>query len=382
MNNPTYLHAPKLAGELKPALTLGQGYPTSIKVTVGGAEKDVPVAYFWKDAIATGDYVHPATKQHLSIDAKRIDSLVEKFHAMRKAGIEIPAPKDHSARAEDNLGFVVDAKRDGDRLSLLHQVVGEDAALCALRNRCSLCIDPDFVDEKGRRWGDAFIHSAFTPTPVITGMGSFVPFAASRGPAAETPIYYLSAEERNPDMDFKALREALGAPADVPDDKLLEKVKELRTTATTNLSRAETAEAKVEELDTKVIHLSRAPTPPDPEVLRDRMELSAGRIDLAVEKGDMPPFIATKVKAMLGDKAKPNAFMLSRQADLGDRPVDFVLNLFDGAKLNPKPGSETPIQLGRDVPGDSDKDKPMTEERRKELLGASPGGQAVLAATK
>jgi hypothetical protein len=377
MSNPYYLHAQTL-GDLKPALTLGQGYPTSRKVKIGDVEKDIPVAYFWKDAIAVGEYVHPKTRQKLSVDAKRLDGLVEKFNAMRAAGIEVPAPMDHSARAADNLGFVVDARRNGDRLSLLHQVIGEDAALTALRNRCSLCIDPDFVDERGHRWGDAIVHSAFTPNPVITGMGEFVPFAASRDRQTETPIFYLSADERKFDMDFTQLREALGATADVPDDKLLDKVRELTTEKATALSRATAAETKAAELEGRVVSLSRAPAAPDPEVLRDRRELSVGRIDLAVERGDMPPFIADKLKAKVGDAAKPSAFMLSRQDDLGDRPVDFVLALFDGAKLAPKAGADTGVQtLSRAVPGEK-RDEPVSEDRRRELLGMTPLGNAAL----
>jgi hypothetical protein len=66
------------------------GLPTVITVDVGGKSKDVPVAYFWKDAIATGEYQHPKTGQKLSIDGARLDGLVSKFHEMKAAGVEIP----------------------------------------------------------------------------------------------------------------------------------------------------------------------------------------------------------------------------------------------------------------------------------------------------
>lgn len=362
MSKPYYLSAAEaLSDALTPALTLGQGYPTSRKVKVGDAEKEFPVAYFWKDVIPAGEFEDNKTGRRLSVPGKRLDGWVEKFHAMRAAGIEIPAPKDHSAKADDNLGFVLDAKRNGDRLSLLYQVIGEDGALVALRNRASVCIDPDYVDETGKHWGDAIIHSAFTPTPVITGMGEFVPFAASRDRQAETPIYYLSAEQGDPPMDLKALREALGAAADVPDEKLpdlaAQRLTALRTESTTALSRATAAEAKVSELDAKVVTLSRTPAAPDPEALRDRADLTVGRIDLAVSRGDLPPFIATKLKEKVNAGGKPNAFMLSRADDLGDRPVDFVLALFDGAKLNPPAGSKSGTQLlSREIPGQSETD--------------------------
>jgi hypothetical protein len=377
---PYYLSTADAVTDLRPALTLGQGYPTTLKVRVGDADKDVPVAYFWKDAISAGEYVHPATKQKLKVDSVRIDGWVDRFHKMRAAGIEVPTPTDHSSRAEDNIGFVVDARRNGDRLSLLHQVIGEDAALTALRNRCSLCIEPDYRDEKGRQWGDVFTHSAFTPVPVVSGMGSFVPFAASRDRQTETPIFYLSADERIPDMEFKQLREALGATADVPDDKLLDKVRELTSQTATNLSRATAAEAKVTELEGKVVTLSRTPATPDPEILRDRNDSKREKVEIAMSRGDLPKVIADKLIAKL-PADKPSAFMLSRSDDLDGTPVDFILGLFKDSKLGVAVGSQTGEQhlLSREVPGAvTNADKPMSDERRKALLSMTPDGLAII----
>jgi hypothetical protein len=372
MSNPLYLSAADL-GDSRLALTLGQGLPTSIKVKVGTAEKEFPVSYWRKPAIKCGKYVHPTTGQTLDVDAKRIDGWVDKFNQMRVAKREIPAPATHSDDPRDNLGYVIGAEREGDELSLTYQVIGEDGAVVAARNSCSICIDPDYRDESGKSWGEAIVHSAFTPKPVISGMGSFVPFAASRGAQAATPIYYLSTDTGGPMLDPKSLREALGAPVEIPDDKLIEhakgvaaKVKTAEADKTAALSRATAAETKVTELEGKVTNLSRAPAAPDPEILRDRRELSIGKIELSVQRGDMPPFIADKLKKMVGESAKPNAFMLSRSDDMGDRPVDAILAMFDGAKLAPKLGTQTPVQLSRAVPGDdpTDEDKELDAGRK------------------
>lgn len=173
--------------------------PTHRVVRVGGKKKKLPVAYFWKDVIGTGKYRHPITGQTFEVDEKRIDGWIKKYEKMRERGIEIPTPVDHSDRAEDNRGFVVGARRVGGKLQLLHQVIGEDGARMACRNRCSVFIDPEFTDEHGKNWGEVIAHSAFTPKPVISGQGEFVPFAASRaigsGKPRKVPVFYLSRQE-------------------------------------------------------------------------------------------------------------------------------------------------------------------------------------------
>jgi hypothetical protein len=179
--------------------------PTHKTVKVGGKRKQFPVAYFWKDVIGVGKFRHPITGQTFEVDEKRIDGWVRKYEKMREQGIEIPTPVDHSDNAEDNRGFVVGARRVGDKLQLLHQVIGEDGARLACRNRCSVYIDPEFMDEHGKNWGEAIAHSAFTPKPVISGQGEFVPFAASRatgsGKTRKVPVFYLS---RSKESDMAA----------------------------------------------------------------------------------------------------------------------------------------------------------------------------------
>ena len=173
---PLYL---RLAGKARTVRTRSSRLRTHRKVRIGGVRTRVPVSHFWKDVIGVGRFRHPVTGQTFEVDQARIDRWIAKFRRMREAGIEIPTPVDHSDRAEDNRGFVVDARRVGGKLQLLHEVVGEDAAKLALRNRCSVFIDPDYTDEHGKRWGEVIAHSAFTPKPVISGQGEFVPFAAS-----------------------------------------------------------------------------------------------------------------------------------------------------------------------------------------------------------
>ncbi len=340
-----------------------EGLPTTIKCKIGGVESEFPVSYWWKNVIASGDYVHPQTGQRLPVNAARIDGWVDKFNKMRGAGIDIHAPTRHSDDAKDNVGFVVKAERDGDKLRLLHQVIGEDGALMAARNLCSVKIDPNYIDEKGTNWGEAIVHSAFTPTPVITGMGPFIPaFAASRGQSNEIPEFHLSAPGV-PIMDLKLLRTELGAAADVTDEKVIE----LATSRLTTLkSQNVELSRKATDAETKVVELSRTPAAPDPEILRDRAELTLGRIDLAVAAGDLPPFIAQKVKGWISDaNGTPKPFMLSRQDGFNERPIDAILKLFEGAKLNPATGKVTTL-LRQDPDGGASGKEQEADKLRKD----------------
>lgn len=160
-----------------------------------------PVAYFWADGIRTGRYLHPAGQFELNVDEQRLDGWVANFHRMKAAGVDVPVPVDHSISARDNLGYVIDIKRDGDNLKLLHQLIGEDAIKLAARNKVSLGIDPQFVDGQGNAFGDCVIHSSLTPIPVVSGQGGFIPMA---GIAKTAMVFHLAANEplRNEHSDL------------------------------------------------------------------------------------------------------------------------------------------------------------------------------------
>lgn len=199
------------------------GLPDRIVTRLGGRRREVPVSYWEKDAIAVGRYRHPVTGQRFRVSRGRIDRWVRTFRRMRDAGVEVPVPVDHSDRAEDNRGFVVDARREGDRLRLVTQMIGEDGAVAAARNRCSVYVDR-LVDERERDWGEAIVHCALTPKPVVSDHGAFVPFAASRGarggkakPPRRVPVFYEESDMPRTNLNRKTrarLRKALGLEAD------------------------------------------------------------------------------------------------------------------------------------------------------------------------
>lgn len=152
-------------GELKPARE--SDWPQQ----VSGLE----AFYYWKDAILVGSYVHPARRFSLDITRDRLDGYIDTFRRMQSNGVGVPILMDHTTSAAATLGWIVDLKREGDRLMELHQFLGTDARDIGLRNKVSLGIDPDFIDGKGNHYGEAIVHSAVTPVPVVPDQGDFEP---------------------------------------------------------------------------------------------------------------------------------------------------------------------------------------------------------------
>ncbi len=143
---------------------------------------DLPAFYYWKDAIVAGSYVHPAGRFSLDITRDRLDGFVATFNRMKENGVGVPILMDHAATASATLGWIVELKREGDKLLELHQFLGESAREIGLRNKVSLGIDPHFVDGKGNEYGEAIVHSAVTPIPVVPGQGDFMPLELSLAP--------------------------------------------------------------------------------------------------------------------------------------------------------------------------------------------------------
>ena len=160
-------------GPLRPAVTLGPAYPAAVS--------GLPAFYYWKDALRVGHYAHPAGRYSLRVTRDKLDGYAAAFAAMRANGVGVPILMDHAPTAAATLGWIVAVRRDGDRLLELHQFLGEDARDTGLRNHVSLGIDPDYVDGRGVRYGEAIVHSAVTPVPVVPGQDEFTALATDDG---------------------------------------------------------------------------------------------------------------------------------------------------------------------------------------------------------
>lgn len=148
------------------AVTMGQGLPTH--------HNKLQIHYEWHDAAVAGNWIHPKKGTPVPIDRKRIDRWVKNIDLSNARRVALPACKDHKENADNSIGEIYGAKRNGDRLSLLIGYYGDDAYKTGQRNKLSIGIDRDFKDAYGNKYGEAIRHVAITPVPVIPGQHGFI----------------------------------------------------------------------------------------------------------------------------------------------------------------------------------------------------------------
>ena len=339
-NTPFKLRSPDLSADA--AVTPSDDLPAE----VAGS----PVSYFWKDMIHTGNYVHPAKNFSLAVDQDRLGRWAETGGQLLAAGVAVPINCDHSDAARDVVGYVKQFKLDGDRLLGLCQFIGDDAALMAARNLVSVGIDPDFTDGQGRQWGEAIVHLALTPVPVVPDQDQFVP-ADDTATDVEAPIAISCTAEQ-----LQTLRSLMGDDV-TAEDCLPRIITALQTGERSDTSNPADLQAELAAAREEIFQLStRVPPSLPPDVQAAIAQSAAAKFDLAVERGFVSPGVRDQLVALLvqGTDAKPNLIALSRVSTSGgDRCLAMAVA---DALLDNEPvslGERTGLQaMPRQIPGD------------------------------
>ena len=135
-------------------------------------ERKVSGLVFRKKILKCGDYVYPDNGMKFSITPKDLDRFVQTFHEMRRDGIEIPIPKDHSLHVEDNTGFVREMRRNSNYLEADIEFLNSKEAENARKGGVSVWIPPHFQNAK-RKYLRPIMHVSLTSYPMIPGLGNF-----------------------------------------------------------------------------------------------------------------------------------------------------------------------------------------------------------------
>jgi hypothetical protein len=305
-----------------------------------------PASYFWKDMIHAGNYLHPAGNLSLAVDRQRLGNWADVGQRMLAAGVAIPINCDHSDSARDVVGYVQQFKLEDDRLLGLCQFIGDEAALTAARNLVSVGIDPDFTDGQGRQWGEAIVHLALTPVPVVPDQDQFVQAGSD---AEEEPGVALACTAGQ----LETLRGLIGS--DFSREDGVEQIIQLLQTRNAD-ERATGVEAELASARQRILQLSaRLPPalPRDAEVAL--VESATAKFDAAVSRGSLSPAARDGLVAILvqDGEGKANLMTLSRAANsTGDRALALavadILLENDPIELGERTGLQA---MARTVPG-------------------------------
>jgi len=296
------------------------------------------VRRYRKDLIRDGDFVHPTDKLKFKITPQLREHWADTFDRMKANGVRVPLPAGHSTNADNNRGWITEMFNEGDRLVGVCEVSGDakEADRLVASNDVSIFVPQAFEDGAGNRYQRPIVHVALTPHPVITGLGEFVPLAAS--------IY--SNQEKEPKMNWDKLKTGLGITEDVTDDNAVDLV--LAHVVSLN----ETHETALKPLNERIVALEKA-TPKKRDVddllLKLAHENRAGKLDQLVVAARITPAVRDKlVAAFIGDKS--TALRLSLEQGTPDKFDELVLALSenDPVKLKEQTAAQT-LKLSQDI---------------------------------
>jgi hypothetical protein len=355
-----------------------------------------PATYFWKEMIHAGNYVHPTRGYALDVDQDRLQRWAATGQKMLAAGVPVPINCDHSDRARDVVGYVMQFKLDGDQLLGLCQFIGPDAALTAARNWVSVGINPNFTDGQARPWGEAIVHLALTPVPVVPDQGGFLAaardsdigdmliLAADTEPTpppqpASAPALATAPAEADDGEDsaiavactaaqMQLLQQLIPGGADIDGDNCLTRIiQHLQTLADEDEDddddddEEEDAEpdlsAQLSAARQRIAELSaRIPSQPSAELQAALVDVATAKFDAAVARGGLSPATRDRLVAALVQSrdGTANVLALSRAANPGG-DCALALAIADILAENRAigVGQATGLQaLPREVPGE------------------------------
>lgn len=386
-NEPIFCVNRSAPPDIEPVLILG---------TLPDTRSELKCHYRWVPGLQIGaKYTHPSGKYEVDATPEYVKALHQNCQKMKANGFESPFVMDHKmGESPKTLGYGKDSRIERGWFWSAVQILGDDSLDVVRKNKISLGIAPTMKDGHRNVYAPALQHIAATNLPVVlnqpemesvTAMsaddhGPIYCFSAAPDEPPATPAEVIQMAEKTTSLSPKHREEMLKAfsmdDGDAIDDEVLmskhldhhaalqrdcDKIDPF-VSGMKNMSMASIAgewgERNMPSLREEIGHLQEVATmaaterdalagkvktfshenaAPDPEYLRGYADLAIGRIDLAMERGDMPGAIATRLKnaVLVGEKKEPSVFMLSLDSDLGERPIEFVLKLFNGAKLAP-----------------------------------------------
>lgn len=378
------------------ALTLGSDWKHPPR------RNEQPCKYVWRESLPADKGFQDIARNKYKFSRADIKKVVEDYQRIKATGYEPYLPTSHTSK-ERNLGFVVDACQDPKTgsLQLLHQYIGDAAAIEAAQKKSSIMLLRDVEDAYGNKYEYVIEHDAVLPNPQLPDLNSYQPaLAASRGPAIPavqliddaTAIPTAEIRQKAEEvMDFTPLRTGLALVLDripesqrgdlpaldaVKDDDLVLTASKIMALSTDRMDSLESYAIEAgKERDTaveenqasqqQVLSLSKdRPTPATATELYCIRKAAEGAEKAAIEKGWITPAACASLRATICKKpVEFSSLSLSRDTQADDYKLRDALMLYvsvvEAMAGTPPPtrGDSKKIALAREVPDD----KPMID---------------------
>ncbi len=167
-----------------------------------------------KELIHAGTFVKDG--QEFRVDGAALRHWKRTFDAMRRRGVEVPVPVEHTRDPERRRGTVVEMElgtnlRGEPALFGVFEFRDGEAPLSSV----SIYAPPSFTDGLGTRYVRPITHVALTDYPVVPGLDPWLPLAASRSAPLErdADARRREAEARRRKYRLQLLTARIGARA-------------------------------------------------------------------------------------------------------------------------------------------------------------------------
>lgn len=152
-----------------------------------GFEQSSP-GVFRKELIYPGTFIkvdeNNQPEFRLIVDEKLMDHWVRTFNQMKKNGIDVPVPIEHSEDPEDRRGTVVDLRKEfneerGTNSLYVYSTFRKGDEKLAEHSQVSLYAPPEMKDGIGNTYIRPITHVAITDYPLVPGLSRWSPAAAA-----------------------------------------------------------------------------------------------------------------------------------------------------------------------------------------------------------
>lgn len=306
----------------------------------------VPRQSYRKELIRTGQFVKDSENLDFEVTSDTLKHWAASFQQMKQNGVKVPIPNTHAAAgdADQNRGYVTDMFVVDDSLVMTCEMIGREGIEAAAKCDVSIWCPPKLRDGDGNEYKIPIEHVALCTDPVITGLGDFIPLAASK-------------RAKEPNMDLTKIKKALS----IAEELTLENAEALILSAHEALTKKLTTLG--EQFDAFKATAGDKTPKPDAALVSLSADNRNMKLAALVEAARITPAVRDKLAKLFVDEAPLTLALSNGTAGLFNEIVE-ALRENDPVKLGESSKAQT---LALSSPIVSDEKNPLMADAQQRL---------------